>query len=136
MTEIKKPETAQELLDVIDTFIAEKLTYARSGDVDDWAEARTSVQHVGAILSTLRGPDNQDSRLKHGTTARIRALVLPKATAANLGDEMWETNNDGWPITVENADQAVQPHFADHIRSAVRALSHLEMAGPDGSKKR
>lgn len=139
MAEIKKPETVPELLDVIDTFLAERIKHVlEPSTAVTWLDQETSrhtVRRACSLLSVLRGPDSDDNTQKRNTTARLRALILPKATKAGMNGVVWDTNDDGLAVTFDHATEPIQYHFQDHVQQAVRDLAALKMAEFDGSKK-
>lgn len=70
------------------------------------------AQSFAALLSAMRGPDNQDEALKEITTARIR-----QAAGWRCG-----IMRDGAPATIRLEQE---PHFVVHVNSAKRALRHF-----------
>lgn len=72
---------------------------------------RSHAVNFAALLSAMRGPDNEDESLKEITTARIRQAVG------------WRCGimREGAPENVERGE----PHFVAHINNAKRALRHF-----------
>lgn len=92
---------------------------------------------LAAILSALRGPDNDDRFLKSKTTLHIRRAAFPRIaeesarsrnswgdTEMNLGWVMFSPFRQGTPEPPleTSLDLCWSKHFMRHIRSAVFSL--------------
>ncbi len=99
--------------------------------IDEWSKVRYdtkvrydkgSIEHekLWAILTALRGPDNEDGILKINTTAILRAFVLPQLAKINhafVNDDL----NDMKFIADGNLN-----HFKNHFYRAILAVPVLK----------
>lgn len=97
--------TVSEVLDIIDTFLAE-MDHVQS-------------KQLWNILTALRGPDDDNTDTKLKTTSPIRTAALPK-TALN-------SNKCG--AIFRAVDELVEPmggsHFSRHIQYAKKSLAAI-----------
>lgn len=113
----QEPNTAREVLDIIDAFLTRE---AR--------ELREEQRNLWYVLSALRGPDTLplDSDFKEQTTVQIRRAALPKVA------EGWDRNDyfhivhdhatfgPAVPFNVPHSEAGF--HFIDHAFHAREAL--------------
>ncbi len=112
---IPLPKTAKEMLALLDNFPAS------IGDNPDHANLPGSESRkLWAILTALRGPDDDDEVVKSRTTSIIRARVLPHLSRAagafvNMSDPLPNPSDVNTPST----------HFNNHIGTALSAIARL-----------
>ena len=99
----------RQALDIIDNLI----TGSHPGLPLSWDQCAG----VATVLSAMRGPDNQDSDLKHGTTAVIRATAFPKG-AERFGD----ISREKVIFFTRSGEEDAESHFEGHITSAAHVL--------------
>lgn len=84
-----------------------------------------STREVWDVLTALRGPDNEDSRLKYDTTARIRSKAFPRLAMRNEFEDVaraiFSTNLDR-PEKPKGIPYSTHPHFLSHVSMAARVL--------------
>lgn len=105
--------------------------------LDWWSRHATGdeIEHLWAILSALRGPDDSDTVLKGQTTAWVRTAALPglaalagatiakpwgKAAEAVTDEKLEELVLDAEKLESANPEHSV--HFVRHIQRAFEAL--------------
>ena len=111
-----KMQTANEVLDAINNFIADRDVQTREKD------------RLWDVLSALRGPDFMDDEaplwygIKLETTAKIRSCAFPA-----LSNNLW-----GLTVCVGKVNLNVlqdvwaYKHFNQHVKNAVLALRKME----------
>lgn len=116
-----QPETVKEVLEIIDAFL-----------MRDDHESRD----LWRILTALRGPDNDDERLKKTTTAVIRSKAFPRChNKFSQGGAFYSVNGAifakreqleaGVDHTILGSIENGGWHFASHIESAESALNKI-----------
>ena len=117
MSEIKKPMTMREMLDVLDAFFVEADPY----------DARC----VWDVLTALRGPDDAKEHplSKVRGTVHVRAAAFPRTAAIPSRACLADFNTGERPFTRKDFPQSFDghlDHFARHIRLAMLALGILK----------
>jgi hypothetical protein len=78
-----------------------------------------------AVLTALRGPDNNDDEVKHQTTTHIRKKAFGpsiKKVESTCGIVV-QDKPANWRSICD--DSSAGPHFDSHVRQAARALGML-----------
>lgn len=102
---------------------------------DAGSENTSGGRALWDILTALRGPDGDDTRLKDETTAKVRAAIGMKAGnagAAIVSDKKPFPSTDSYDTSIhlKFLGSARNPnHFTRHYGLAVRALTLLGFLG-------
>lgn len=117
------PQTAAEVLDIIDTFLS----------IPTHQALEKEQEALWAILTAMRGPDKHESwYLKQKTTACIRSHAFPKTTRGVENDEC-NTLGDMKPASIfhpvgqwqDSEAEIAGTHFKVHIQMAQDAFETI-----------
>jgi hypothetical protein len=111
------PTTALEVLDIIDTLLAQRNRESR---------------YLWGVLTALRGPDSADESLKVATTAGIRTAAFPLTavvaspspglTSRFANDALF---GDSPVVDVTQWGENDSPHFWEHVAGAAHILRKI-----------
>jgi hypothetical protein len=129
---VKKPQTASEVLDIIDEFFLENANPGNKWhDLNAPDERRKQeAKKLWDVLSALRGPDDGHLALKYKSTSPLRSAAFPKSAAAPL-KRLEHAGPVVQPVAEFDFDFVMQArprwddHFRTHVRSAALALGLL-----------
>ncbi len=100
----------QEIADLLDKIAA----------LEDYPTMKETV--LWNILTSLRGPDSMDEKLKNRTTAELRGKICPRL-AARMGAIY--TSSKEPLVRVDSGGSGNNHHFINHFNAAVAGLSAL-----------
>lgn len=109
------PETAKEVLDIIDDFLTNN---------EDHNETRI----LWDVLTALRGPDAETFKDK-GYTVAIRRAAFPQLAKGNNTKKICASievsQSHSIPLRLLTREAYMQGHFISHLRWAYTALKEL-----------